>query len=334
MIYDQNELQSAIEEGERKLAVRRQMRRQQAKRLVFVAALLGVLVPVAILTALMSRFAPPAPLATVTWPKPKIRQVLAPGQTVLTRAGQPFSVEVTNPENWDVKWSAAGIESGGSELSWAPGAAGGDLVATCRARAAGWQSLFAWTWPRRKVSLRAVAPRKIGDYGRAVEADTGVWVYPHIFAKGKVSFDERALQFLSLATQDLPQTALASQLAPVSEKPTPQNWDIVADFEGAAPKTFRDPRQNGTFASLRAGDIETLLPKIAGQIAQQAPDASVKFVIRMDKKPPQGTLRLAFDGKGERKAWVRRAGESAGGPLTGWESGAQKPGLPPSLPAN
>lgn len=335
MIYDQNELQSAIEDGERKLATRRQQRRRQKKQLIFGAVLLGVLVPFAIVAGIASGRAPRAPLLVVTWPKPKIRQVLAPGQVVLARAGQPFTVEVTNPENWDVKWRAAGLESGGSELSWAPAPEkSAQLTAICRARAGGWQSLWAWTWPRRDVALQAIAARKIGDYGRALDAGAGTWVYPHIFGVGKVSFDERALPALALATQDLPQTLLAGQLAPVADAPASQNWDIVADFAGAAPKTFADPRENGTFARLRAGEIETLLPRIAGDIARKSPTASVKFVLRLDQKPPQGVLRLAFDGKGERRAWVRRAGESAGGPFTGWEGESPKPTLLPSLPAN
>ncbi len=334
MIYDQNELQTSIEEGERKLAMLRQQRRAQKKQLLFGAVLLAVLVPVGVVAGIMAARAPRAPLLVVTWPKPKIRQVLAPTQTVVARAGQPFSVEVTNPENWEIQWRALGIESGGSELSWAPAKSSGELTAICRARPGGWQGLFAWTWPRRQVTLTAIAARKIGDYGRAVDAGPGTWIYPHIFATGKISFDERALPALALATQDLPQTSLAGQLAPVAESPTPPNWSIVADFDGIAPKSFADPRQNGTFASFRLGDVENLLPRIAGRIAQQAPRASIKFVLRLDQKPPQGVLRLAFDGKSERRAWVRRAGESAGGPLTGWEEGVPKPGLLPSLPAN
>ena len=334
MIYDQNELQTSIEEGERKLAMLRQQRRAQRKQLIFGAVLLAVLVPFGIVAAIVARQAPPAPLLVVTWPKPKTRQVLAPAQTILARAGQPFSIEITDPENWEVSWRAPGIESGGSELSWAPVKGSGELTASCRARPGGWQSLFAWTWPRREVTLRAVAVRKIGDYSSAVDAGSGTWIYSHIFAVGKISFDERALPILAQTTQDLPQTSLAGQLAPVADAPASQNWDLVTNFEGTTPKTFADPRENGTFARLRVKDIENVLPRIAGQIAAKSPTASVKFVLRLDKKPPQGTLRLAFDGKGERQAWVRREGESAGGPLTGWEQGAPKPALPPSLPAN
>jgi hypothetical protein len=139
---------------------------------------------------------------------------------------------------------------------------------------------------------------------------------------------------LSLATQDVPAVLLAGQLAPTADAPTPPSWNLVADFEGEAPKKFLDPRENGTFARLRIGDIETLMPRIGGRIAQQAPSASVKFVLRLDKTPPQGVLRLIFDGKGTRQAFVRRRGESVGGPLTGWEGGTEEPGLPPSLPAD
>ncbi len=334
MIYDQNELQSSIEEGERRLAQKRQLRRRQQKRLVFASVLAGALGIYGLAAAVVLTLAPGAPLLVVTWPKPKIRQVLAPGQTVLARAGQPFNVEVTDEENWQVKWRAAGIESSGGEFSWAPAREGGELSASCRARTGGWKSFFSWMWPRREVVLQAKAARKIGDYGRAVEAGAGTWIYPHVFASGKISFDERALPALSLASQELPSAPLASELAPVAETASVPVWDLVASFEGEAPKQFADPRENGTFASLRRADVETQLPRIAGEIAQKSPAASVKFVLRLDKKPPLGVLRLAFDGKGARQAFVRRAGESAGGPLTGWEGGSERPGLPPSLPAN
>jgi hypothetical protein len=108
-------------------------------------------------------------------------------------------------------------------------------------------------------------------------------------------------------------------------------WHIVGDFDGNinAPATGS---VEGTFASFHAPDVENALPPIAAHIVKTTPDASVKFVLRLDKDPREGILRLAFDGKRERRAWVRREGETAGGPLTGWEEGEAQSNLLPSLP--
>ncbi|PQV63828.1 hypothetical protein B1R32_10832 [Abditibacterium utsteinense] len=336
MIYDQNELKTAIEDGERKLAVKRQQRRSRKRHLVILAALLGILVPFALVAGVVASHAPSAPLFVVTWPKPKVRQVLAPGQTILARAGQPFSLEVTNSENWEVMWKAAGVESGGDEFSWAPANEKSELAASCRFKANGWQQFFAWTWPRREITLQTVAARKIGDYGRVVDARGGAWIYPHVFAVGTIRFDERALPLLAKAISATPKSELASELAVTSETPTAPLWEIVSNFDPSSPaKTvaLSSARAvDGTFAVLRAADMQNSLPQIASSIVKSAPNASVKFVLRLDQKPIVGILRLAFDGKSERRAWVRRPGESAGGPLTGWEEGVAQTNLLPDMP--
>ncbi len=340
MIYDQNELQTAIEEGERKLAIKRQQRRNQKRNLILGAVIVGILIPFGIAAGVVASQAPPAPLLVVTWPKPKIRQVLSPNQTLLARAGQPFSLEVTNPENWDVKWNAAGIESPAAEFAWAPQGEKSQLTASCRFKASGWQRFFAWTWPRREITVQTIAAKKIGDYGRIVDARIvaardGVWIYPHVLALGIARFDERALPLLAGSLQAVPRSALASQLAVTSGAATPPLWEIVPDFEadlGAARAVPAATAFDGTFAALRAPDVQNTLPPIASGILKSAPDTSVKFVLRLDKKPAAGILRLAFDGKNERRAWVRRPGESAGSPLTGWEEGVAQTNLLPAIP--
>ncbi|HEX8465408.1 MAG TPA: hypothetical protein VF627_12400 [Abditibacterium sp.] len=330
-LYNEGELQAAIADGERKLAIKRQQRRQQKKRLMLFCLALCVLVPFCIVAGAVASRAPSAPSLVVTWPKPKVRQVLAPGQTLLARAGQPFAIEVTDAENWNVTWKAADIESGGDEFNWAPSGATGELLASCRPVTQGWQRFFAWTWPTREIALKTLAAQNVGDYGRIVEAGaSGAWVYPHIFASGTVRFDERTLPLLASAIPLVPRNELSHQLAGVSGGPTPRLWQIVADFEGRTDAA--QSALDGTFAALHSPDVATALPRIAANIIETAPDASLKFVLRLDKDVPEGIVRLAFDGKRERRAWVRRAGEAAGGPFTGWENGAAAPGLPPSLP--
>ena len=331
-LYDEGELQASIADGERKLAMKRQQKRHDQKRLLALGAILAFAIPLCVVSGIVAGRAPSAPSLIVTWPKPKVRQVLAPGQTILAREGQPFSVEVTGSENWQVTWSAAGIESGGGEFTWAPAEAKSELVARCKPITEGWQKFFAWTWPRRDVSLRAVAAQKVGDYGRALEnGSEGAWVYPHVFAAGSARFDERALPLLASAIPLVPSSQLAENLAQVEPNPTPQLWQIVGDFEGNSDAP-RAGSIDGTFASFYSPDLENALLPIAAHIVKTAPDASVKFVLRLDKDPKEGILRLAFDGKRERRAWVRREGETAGGPLTGWEEGEAKGNLLPSLP--
>ncbi|RYG69342.1 hypothetical protein EON80_09965, partial [bacterium] len=283
MLYNEGELQTAIADGERKLALKRQQRIQEKRRFVVLCVVLGVLVPFSLVAGIVAAKAPSAPSFVLTWPKPKVKQVLAPGQTVLSRSGQPFQVEVTNAEDWDVTWTAAGVESSSISTPWAPAEEKSTLTASCKAKTTGWMRYFAWTWPRRAISLQSTSAQSVGDYGRALEAgSSGAWVYPHVFAAGSVQFDERALPLLASAIPLVPQSELAGQLAPVSAQPTPRLWHLVTDFEGGSTPPA-GAVADSTFASLHATDLETSLPQIAGGIVKSAPDASVKFVLRLDK---------------------------------------------------
>jgi hypothetical protein len=328
--YDESELQESILAGERKLAMKRQQHRRQKRFLWIGAAILAFLLPLGVTAGVVAGRAPMAPSLVVTWPKPKVRQVLAPGQTLLARQGQPFSITTTNSEKWDVTWQGTGISSKGSEFNWAPASEQAELLVLCRPLASGWEQSFAWLWPTRQIALKTVAAQKTGDYGRVLDAGAGgTWVYPHVFASGKVSFDERALPLLASAIELVPRSALSSRLASAEGKITPRLWQIVGDFEGNSA-----PTQAGTFASLHAPDIENTLPAVSRHILKIAPQISLKFVLRLDKDPQEGIMRLDFDGKRERRAWVRRAGQSAGGPLTGWENEGEGSNLLPSLPRN
>ena len=266
--------------------------------------------------------APQSPYLVVTWPKPKVPQVLAPDQTVLARGGQPFVVAVTDVEKWEVVWKSGSAEQQGGQFNWAPAEGKEQLIAQCRPLAEGWQSYFSWVWPTRRVTLSSASATSGGNYARALGTNQdGVWIYPHIFAVGNVTWDERALPLLAQSADALPAVALATQTASLRAQPTEALWRIVSNFEGEA----QAPSTNGTFVSLHAPDLENALPTIAARLVKQAPKASVKFVLRLDRDPQQGIIRLAFDGKPERQAWVRRAGNTKGQPFTGWENGEFTP---------
>ncbi len=328
--FDENALRRSLESGERRLALARQRRRQQKR--VALALFLVVLLLVPLVAAMIEarRRAPAAPLLVVTWPKPKVRQVIASGATILPRAGQPFVVEVLDGEKWEVTWNAGDVESHSPSLRWAPAGRKATLLVHCKAISGDWTRFFRFLWPAREVSLFAAAATHDGDYQRALEAPPqGVWIYPRIVATGNVGWDERALPLLYAQGQVVPKNELAGAMAEIKAQTSSPLWQIVSDFEGANRKPSAD---GATFAALQDKNVEASLPRAGAAIAHKMPLTSVKFVLRLDKQPPQGVLRLAFDGKGERKAWIRRPGEAGGGPFAGWEGGEPAGTLAPSLP--
>lgn len=332
MLYDENDLESAIASGERRLARARQ-RQRRARRTVFWALLAAAIgIPIAIAAGVATNRAPDAPFLVVTWPKPKIPQTLASGQTVLMRQGQPLMVTVTNANDWEINWRAGEVSDSGEDFTWSPTPEKRALNAICKPRARDWTSYFAFLWPRRDLNLSAAFAKR-GDEGnayfRSLNADEkGVWVFPHIQAVGNVQWDERALPHLGTAISLVPKSALAGELASIAKEPTSRLWQLVNDFDGNTDKLS----EKSTFASLQAPDLENLLPTIAAHLVKTAPEASVKFIVRLDKDPQQGIVRLAFDGKRERKAWIRRAGQKAGVPFVGWENGEFRGSPPLALP--
>jgi hypothetical protein len=333
-LYDESELQASIEAGERKLAVARQRKRQARRWFIGAIAFLVVVVPLGVWVGVVAGQAPPTPLLVLTWPKPKVKQVLASGQTVLARRGQPFSVSVSNPERWTITWRAGNVESQSSTIRWEPAGADDRLTANCEPRANGLTAFLTFLWPKRQVTLRCVEATKVplpenggmNEYTHVLSTGAdGAWVYPHIFAAGEVAWDERMLPLLAAAVPV--KSALASDLADGSKKPSLSTWQLVSDFEGKSTKAATE----GTFAMLQTADLENVMPQLATQIIRQAPKISLKFIVRLDRSPNEGIVRLAFDGKQQRRAWVRRSGQSSGSPLTGWENG-KLGDLPLNLP--
>lgn len=330
MIYDQNELKQAVEQGERKLAERRQRARRQKKQAIF-ALVLGGLCLVAgaglWLASRRAKSAPRAPVLVVKWPRSKTPQVMAPGQTVFAREGQPFEVSLSDPGNWNVSWGSSGVQNTGDSFEWAPQKTGDSLLAQCRANA-GWKPSS--TPANSNLSLSAVAPQPVqasgaGEpfttmlhYARTLPAGSKkVWLCPFIQASGDVLWDERALPALGDAALVIPAAASAARLAGRSDSPTPAIWQILPSFDG----TPGTGPIGATIAALQADDLEQLMPRVGAQLVRLAPDASIKWIVRLDETPPRGIVRLSFDGKRGRQAWVKRAGQSAGTPITGWEAG-------------
>jgi hypothetical protein len=187
-------------------------------------------------------------------------------------------------------------------------------------------------WSKPDLTLRSVEAKREGDYTRSLNAGiSGAWIYPYVFAQGNVGWNEKTLPVLASTVDLVPEVKLDSSLAATKDQPSAGFWKIVNDFNNQAVKP---PADGATFAMLVRPDVEDLMPRIARAVLKAVPDASVKFVIRLDKKPEVAVIRLAFDGKKEHRAWIRRAGEKSGGPLTGWETWTPPvvPALPPLPP--
>ena len=324
-LYDDQQYQISGEASSRRLAAARARARswRRLRALGLVAA--ALLIPVAIAVGLTAARAPGAPFLVVTWPKPKIPQVIAPDQTILARGGQPFDVTITHPEDWDVLWKSGSAEQKEGAFKWAPTEDTGQLTALCQPRASGWEKYFSFLWPDREVAIQSTTAQSAGNYARSLTTGTtGAWVFPHVFAQGAVAWDERALSLLSESADLLPETKLNTQMAPLRALPNEDLWRLVSNFDGSTDA----PSENGTFASFHGTDLENSLPLIASRMVKSAPDASIKFILRFDRDPAQGIVRIAYDGKRERKAWIRRKGDTAGTPLTGWEDGNFTPRAP------
>ncbi len=326
MIYDEQELKRAIEAGERRLAQSRQAARKRRRSEALGIGAAVVLVSLVSLYYLASRRVPGAPHFLVTWPKTDAPQSVASGQTVLLREGQPFDVTVSEAPKWNVTWTSPNASQSGESVSWAPQQNGELLLARCRAQNTGWAALFSHVVPTRDLSLGCVAPtQSVGSRRTVSLPDAGAWVCPHVQAAGNVGWDERALPALSAATSAVPDAALSEKL---EAPPTPALWQLVSNFDG---DTRAPTEEAATYALLHAPHLEDALPQVAAKLVRLAPDASVKWVLRLDKDAPEGIIRVAFDGKRSHQAWIKHKGVAAGTPVTGWETAAS-PATAPEVP--
>ncbi|HEX4149806.1 MAG TPA: hypothetical protein VHY20_12495, partial [Pirellulales bacterium] len=142
----------------------------------------------------------------------------------------------------------------------------------------------------------------------------GVWIYRGILARSPVTWDDRALPLLL-------------QVIGPGHDPG-LDWEVVPSFN----EKSRLPEDTGSYFVPFAPDIEHDLPRLAAGMCRLQPKTSVKFIVRLDRRPPTGIVRLDFDYKGTRGGWIRRAGSSAGQPVQGFGSIAPDTQLSPSLP--
>ena len=324
-LYDDQQYRISGEASSRRLAAARARARSWRRVRALGLTLLALAIPLGIAAGVAAARAPGPPSLVVTWPKPKVPQVIAPGQTILARGGQPFDVGVTTPEKWDVTWKSGSAEQKEGAFKWAPAEGTGQLTALCQPRASGWETYFQALWPDRRVSIQSTTAQSGGNYARTLTpGESGAWIFPYVFASGAAGWDERALSLMAESADLLPETKLDREMAPLRAQPGEGLWRLVSNFDGDTDVAS----ENGTFASFHGDDLENSLPLIAARMVKSAPQASIKFVLRLDRDPKQGIVRIAFDGKRERKAWIRRKGETAGTPFTGWEDGNYTPKPP------
>ena len=326
---DEGELQSALAAGERRIRAARQRKKQSMRRATIGGAIAVVLIPLGIGAGLVAGQAPPAPSLIVTWPASQRSQLVASGDAVLSRGTSPLIVSVTRPEDWTVTWHSDTESATRPNFSWTPSSDTSTLTADCRKEPAGWKKLFGFLWPTRSLTLKsAVAHAAKG--GQVTSIGSGdpalVWVAPGIKAQRPVAWDERALHLLDTAATAVPRTAIVRALSPETGVIPPPVWLLTANWAGKVSVSQDD----ATYAQYQGDDPETQLSLLASTIYHHSPKVSIKFIVRLDQDPPTGTIRLAFDGKRQHLAWVRHAGDAAGGPLFGWENSSQPGGATPT----
>lgn len=322
-----------VGKSQQRIAIARQRKRRQA-RWFWLATFAVITVVVLFYWVRDSKPEPPGLL--VRWPKPKVSQRVTNNSTLLLRRGSAFMVSTTEPDKWDVIFnteSSQGRADARGEVRWLPQGNKGSCKLTCRARVEGWKRVLSWFWPQPELNLFAVAPQAVGDLRFKIQPPRGgMWVYPYIYLKAPAAWDESALQLLSEpldpalagrlelsspATMPAPSTATASSsssVAPTDGVPVGPDkplWTIMPSFSGDE----ASPADGGTYAKLHTSQPERDMGRVAVLIEKKRPDASLRYVVRLDTKPPGGILRIALDGTGDRKAWVRRPGESSGGPI-------------------
>ncbi len=285
-------------------------RAQKQKRVASIVAI--TLLALALLVVRAS--APRAPQLFVTWPSPQKfgARALPDGATILLRGSQPMTVSVTNAERWMV-----GARSGdtvhqsrlANKINWTATRPSETLSLSCRAASSGLARVFSWMWPTRALTLKGTTGAGNGGARQRIIPENGasIWLSSQILATSEADWDERALPLLEAAHRELNKDA-ATKLAP---------WKMARSFTG---KTLANDK--GTYASLVTSDVTRDLTRAANLIARLSPSTSIKWMARLDLDPPQGILRLAFDGEtaiGARAGWVFKAGDKNATPVIDWQ---------------
>jgi len=327
-ILDEVVLKRSLEASERRLAKARARHERQVRQ--FKSLCLGGLVFIVVgsFVSFARRSAPPAPLLMVRWSQPATTQVLPGGSTLLLRPGNPVSVTVTpDADKWRLNWITGKDQNSGAETQWSSSKTKDTLKVQCRARASGLTRLIAWLWPTREIVLHGIRAESLDQSRRRVTPPPGgIWVYPHILANSPVFWDERALPLLLQVTP--------VQTQPQGSKPEASWWSLRPSFDTALADDGSTYALLSTFKFVDDFDAVRDLTRVARSLARAVPDASIKFIVRLDRSPAQGIIRLALDGKGERAAWVKRPGEAAGGPLEWHRPNIAGEPLEPILPGS
>jgi hypothetical protein len=300
----------------------------------------------------VSGSAPEPPGLVVRWVQADVSQRLASTANVRLQRGGSFLVSLTEPEAWEVSAESdppTALGEGKDGRRWSPSGESATLLLRPRARVEGVNRVRSWFWTKPEMKLTAVAPQSVGDFRFEVTPPQGgMWLAPYVYAKVPVSWDERALVLLSeplrpalagrlelssSATLPAAPAAVAAAALPgPSRSPGPDQplWWVVPSFAADA-KTPAAEGDAGTYAKLNSNQPERDMARVAALIARAQPDASLRYIVRLDAKPPHGILRIAMDGKGDRKAWIKRVGEASGGPVI-WPETSTDPVLEPRLP--
>ena len=308
--------------SQQRIAVARQRKRRSHRWFWFVIFLLiaGTVAYVWIRDS-----APERPGLIVRWANPQMEQRVASGSTLLLRRGNAFRVLLTESENWTVLWQDGTTQKTAADFRWQP-TAKSVLTARYRAKASGWKSFVSWFWPQPELTLTALPAEPIGNSRFQIEPPTGgIWLHPFMLAESKVTWDEASLNLLAKplkpALDGTLQLASPAVVPPPSETnllgdavgkvgPDKPLWWIVPSFDSTGTKA-RPANDVGTYAKLNSRQPLEDIKTIATLIAQEKPQASYRYVARLDEKPPEAILRIANDGKGDRKAWVKKPGEAS-----------------------
>ncbi|MBV9868498.1 MAG: hypothetical protein JO316_24345 [Abitibacteriaceae bacterium] len=303
---------ASLRRSEQRLAATRERRQRQRYSCLGCITLLLLLIAGIWGITSIRRNGPAAPQFIVVWPKYKFQQRMVSGATVLVRPSQPFTITVEDAEKWNLQWVTADVLASGSRMQWGPAQDNSTLLVRCRPAATGSQRFTARLWPERQIVLHGkTAPVVAGLRHRVTPPKDGLWIFPLILAKQPLTWDEHALALLMQATSLLPAKPPTGPAQPL--------WTLVPSFDL---KTLPPASDIGTYAMLSAMHPENDLPWLARKMAQTAPKASIKFIVRLnqdEERPGQGILRIAFDGKGERGGWLKRFGVAAAEPVKWWE---------------